>query len=64
MNEHDRPTSMAPARSGWVKSTPPSITPTTTPVTGGERPAVRAGVDVRMSHWQADNGSGPAATPK
>ena len=31
MKEHERATSMAPARSGWVKSTPPSITPTVTP---------------------------------
>jgi hypothetical protein len=32
MNEHDPATSIAPARSGWVKSSPPSITPTFTPL--------------------------------
>jgi len=56
-NEHDRARSRFGAMSGWVRSTPLSMTPTTTP-----RPVARAWVEASapmsdMSHWQSASGS-------
>ena len=64
MNEHDRATSRLPARSGCVRSTPPSITPTVTPAPVAFAYESAPASIRRMSHWHAESGSGPALTPK
>ena len=47
-----------------MKSTPPSITPTVTPSPVAFAYDAAPASIVRMSHWHADSGSGPAVTPK
>ena len=73
MNEHERATSMAPTRSGWVKSTPPSITPTFTPLRGSTARVAAFALIARMSHWRTvwadttsnlpEDGSPPGGAP-
>ena len=65
MNEHELATSRFGAISGWVMSTPPSITPTRTPrpvATAYEPPVVA--LIWSMSHWHAARGSADGTLPR
>lgn len=51
------------AMSGWVSSTPVSMTPTVTFRLPGLICAARSAPMARRSHWSASSGSSPAAAP-